>query len=362
MNATIKAQTCQSDRSYCTFGAQAFLKLLTVFETQIDGVIKSDDIEYVHKTRVTSRRLRATIPLFKKCLPRKEYKKWLYEIKKVTQLLGDARDLDVQIVFVVQYLDKLDSGAEKAGVDFLLNAHKDRRKNIQPAIICGLEELEATGVLRDLGKFCEKTITEPSKAFDPEKVLEKAYWHISFKLDDFLALENWVHREKELLKHHEMRIQAKKLRYTMESFACLYKNKLAEEIETIKSFQDLLGEMHDCDVWTQHIPKFIQETNAKNKSKQKKKTDTTEAKNALLNFLNYVKERRKENYAKFVRLWDENKKEGFFVQLRTDITSEFIVNNEDKIKRVLANPDVKIAVLSDVHANLEALESTHKGC
>src|SRR5665647_3666572 len=164
MNATIKAQTCQSDRSYCTFGAQALLKLLTVFETQIDGVIKSNDIEYVHKTRVTSRRLRAAIPLFKECLPRKEYKKWLYEIKKVTQLLGDARDLDVQIAFVVQYLDKLDSAAEKAGMDFLLNAHKDRRKNIQPAIICGLEELKATGVLRDLRKFCEKTITEPSKA------------------------------------------------------------------------------------------------------------------------------------------------------------------------------------------------------
>jgi CHAD domain-containing protein len=72
----------------------------------------------------------------------------------------------------------------------------------------------------------------------------------------------------------------------MESFAGLYKNKLAEEIETIKAFQDLLGEMHDCDVWTQYIPKFIQKTNVKNKSKQKKKTGTSEAENALLNFLN----------------------------------------------------------------------------
>ena len=186
--------------------------------------------------------------------------------------------------------------------------------------------------------------------------MEKARWHISFKLDDFLALENWVHTENEVLKHHEMRIYAKKLRYTMESFASLYKNKLAEEIETTKAFQDVLGEMHDCDVWTQYIPKFIQETNAQNKFKQKKKTGTIEAENALLNFLNYVKEKRKENYAKFVRLWDENKKEGFFVQLRKGINSEFIVNNEDKIKSVLANPDVKIAVLSDVHANLQALE------
>ena len=143
MNATIKGQTCQSDRSYCTFGAKALLKLLSVFETQIDGVIKSDDIEYVHKTRVTSRRLRAAMPLFKECLPRKKYKEWLREIKKVTRLLGDARDLDVQIVFVEQYMNKLNSAAEKAGIALLLNAHKDRRKSIQPAIICAIGGTES---------------------------------------------------------------------------------------------------------------------------------------------------------------------------------------------------------------------------
>ena len=65
MNAPIKGQTCQSDLSYCKFGSEALLKLLAVFEDQIDGVIKDDDIEYVHKTRVTSRRLRATMPLFR---------------------------------------------------------------------------------------------------------------------------------------------------------------------------------------------------------------------------------------------------------------------------------------------------------
>jgi putative phosphoesterase len=356
MNATIKGQKSQSDRSYCTFGAQALLKLLAVFETQIDGVIKSSDIEYVHKTRVTSRRLRAAMPLFKECLPTKKNKQWLCQIKKVTRLLGDARDLDVQIVFVEQYMDKLDSPAEKADVDLLLKAHKKRRKSIQPTIVCGLKELKATDVLGNLGKFCEKTITEPSNpAFDPQKVLEKAHWHISFKLDDFLALENWVHIENEVLKHHEMRIHAKKLRYTMESFAQLYKNKLSEEIEKIKTFQDILGEMHDCDVWTQYIPKFIQETNAKIKLEQKK-TGNTKTENSLLNFLNYVKGKRKEHYLEFVRLWDENKNKDFFVQLRKTINAEFTAKDEEKIKRVLENPDVKIAVLSDVHGNLQALE------
>lgn len=356
MNAPNKALTCQSDNSYCKFGFEALLKLLAVFGDQISGVIKNDDVEYVHKTRVTSRRLRATMPLFKACFRKKEFSEWLCEIKKVTRLLGNARDLDVQLVFIEQYMEKLNSTAEKEGLDALVNAHKDQRNSIQPTVVGGLEELKATDVLEELRKFCEKTVAEQTKdAFDPQKVLEKARWHISFRLDDFLAMENYVHLENEILKHHKMRIYAKKLRYTMEAFASLYQNKLAQEIATIKAFQDALGEMHDCDVWTEYIPKFMQETNSKTKSKPKKKTDA-KVKHALLNFLTFVKEKRQQHYIQFVRYWDENQKKGSFVQLRKTINSEFTTMNEEKIQKVLTNPDVKIAVLSDVHANLQALE------
>ena len=60
-------------------------------EAQMEGVEKSEDIEYVHKMRVTSRRIRAAMPLFKECFPKKRYKKWLNEIKKVTRFLGRKR-------------------------------------------------------------------------------------------------------------------------------------------------------------------------------------------------------------------------------------------------------------------------------
>jgi putative phosphoesterase len=356
MNAPNKAQTRQTDMSYCKFGAEALFKLLEAFEDQIGGVIKNDDIEYVHKTRVTSRRLRAAMPLFKACFRRKKYRQWLGEIKRVTCLLGDARDLDVQIIFIEQYVENLNSAAEKAGVDILLKAHKDHRKSIQPTVVKGLDELQATDVLKDLRKFCEQTSEEQSnEVFNPKKVLEKACWHISFRIDDFLAMESCVHLENEILKHHQMRIYAKKLRYTMETFASLYENKLAQEIETIKAFQDVLGEMHDCDVWIDYIPKFMEEANAKNKSELKKKPDI-QPKRALTDFLAFVKRKRKEHYREFVRLWDENKKKGFFVQLRKTISAEFTTGDEEKVSQELANPDIKIAVLSDIHANLQALE------
>ena len=109
---------------------------------------------------------------------------------------------------------------------------KNLEKKFNRSVIAGLEELKTTEVLGELRHFCEKTIKEQSKeAFDAQKVLEKARWHISFRIDDVLAMENYVHLQNEALKHHEMRIRAKKLRYTMESFSPLYKNKLLQEIE-----------------------------------------------------------------------------------------------------------------------------------
>ncbi len=358
MNAPTKAQKCQPDISYCKFGSQSLLKLLSVFEDQIAGIIKNDDIEYVHKTRVTSRRLRATLPRFRGCFHKKEYKLWICEIKKVTCLLGDARDLDVQIIFVERYREKLDSATEKVCIDVLLKSHRERRKSVQPSVEAGLEELKATDVLEDLHQSCEQIIKERAmEVFNPQKVLEKARWHIFFRIDHFLAMENYVHTENEILKHHEMRICAKKLRYTMESFASLYPNKLGEEIETIKTFQDILGEIHDCDVWIEYIPKFLQETIVKTKSKQKKPANTAKIEQALSNFLSFVKGKRKENYEEFVRFWEENKQTGFFVQLIKTINAESAAKDEEKIKQVLVDPDLKIAVLSDVHANLNALET-----
>jgi CHAD domain-containing protein len=142
MNAQPKPQKGENHASYCKFGFEKLLKLLPPLENQIEGVIKNDDIEYVHKMRVTSRRIRAILPLFRLCFPRKKFRNWLREVKNVTCLLGEARDLDVQIAFIEQYLDKLESSTDDTeGLSLLLQSHKDRRTCVQPSLVRGLEEL-----------------------------------------------------------------------------------------------------------------------------------------------------------------------------------------------------------------------------
>jgi putative phosphoesterase len=359
MNAPLRLQIPEIDASCCMFGSEVLSKLLQAFEAQIDGVLESEDIEYVHKMRVISRRIRAVMPLFRTCYPKKKFKKWFGEVKKVTRLLGEARDLDVQIAFMQAYLQKLNAPTERVGLEPLLKSHKNRRKAIQATMTSGLEELQSSAVLKEMSAFCEKNIEELAKLpFVASCVLEKAYWHTSSRLEDFLVSEAYVHKESAILKHHEMRIKAKWLRYTMEAFAPLYKNELSEEIRTIKAFQDVLGEMHDCDVWIDYLPKVIAKSRVENTQKKKVITVTAaECKRALLRFLTYIKETKKTYYIQFVRLWDENKATNFFDKLLETANGGFSLG-ENKIDPVLlSNPNVKIAVLADVHANLHALET-----
>ena len=352
MNAPAKSRRCDAYTSYCQFGCKAIVDLLGGFEESVDGVIENQDIECVHKTRVTSRKIRAALPLFEPCFPSEKYKKWTKEIKKVTRLLGEARDLDVQIAYVKKYLKNINL-TEKKYVNILLRDRVSSREAVQPLVTSGIDELKASNVLETMGGFCGKVIAEkPNQIFNPNQVIKKALWQICFRLDDFLSLEKYVHVEDANLKHHEMRICAKKLRYTMEFFAPLYTNKLKEEIETIKAYQDILGEKHDLEVWIDCLPKFIAQT----KAKADKKFDSAKFEQAIQNFLAYIKAQRKDHYGRFVQLWEDNQKQNFFGQLKAT-TKEESTMNEEKTSQILANPDAKVAVLSDIHANLQALEA-----
>jgi len=354
MNVPINSQRCQVDPSYCKFGSETILKLLDVFENQIDGVIDNKDSESVHKTRVASRRLRVALPVFRFCFPRKDYKKWKCEIKNITRLLTDSRDLDVQIAFIRQYIEKIGSLIEKTSLDILLQNHINRRNNIQPNLVNGIKKLKETCTLEEIITSCQQSISLRSMAnFDKTIILEKARWNIAFGLQNFLAMAEYVHKENEKQKHHEMRVNAKKLRYTMEIFSPMYKNTLAKEIDTMKKFQDTLGEMHDCDVWNDYIPKFIEE--AKTNPTILNTGNIAELEQTLLNFKTYINDERKKHYAQFVNLWEENQTEKFFPGLMATTNTE-LIQAEEKTMKIITNSDVKIAVFSDIHANIVALE------
>ena len=101
----------------CWFGLQRLPPLLDAFVKEIDGVRAAEDIEYIHRMRVATRRLRAALPLFRTCFSGKQYSRWMQEIANITRALGDARDADVQIAFLVKVPETCPVCAEEKGRD-----------------------------------------------------------------------------------------------------------------------------------------------------------------------------------------------------------------------------------------------------
>jgi CHAD domain-containing protein len=319
MNTTLASPVFENE-TYCRFGREALRKNLEAFQEGIDGVIADKDVEYVHRTRVASRRLRAALPLFQFCFPQKVYRKSLKEIKKATRLLGEARDLDVQICFLEEYLKNLEP-IQKACIDLLQGNLVNHRNKLQKIIVPELKKMKESPGLLSLHSICEQSSDGKNTVADKLRIVEKAYWYISFRLDDFLSLEDYVGLEDEEAKHHQMRIYAKKLRYTMETFAPLYRDKLVNEIQTIRAIQDVLGELHDLDVWMMNIPRL----------NEAHKADNARFTQVMAQFSVYVKTKRKETYTQFVDIWAKNKKAGFFENL-TRTTNPQPKSNENENK------------------------------
>lgn len=87
------------------------------------------------------------------------------------------------------------------------------------------------------------------KGIDPRgTVSDNAGRIIAVRLDELVAFTPTVFDVEEVEALHDMRIAAKRLRYILEVTADLFGPYADEARKRVKALQDLLGDIHDCDV------------------------------------------------------------------------------------------------------------------
>ena len=250
------------EESFCFFGTQVLQKRLQALTREIGGVREAEDLEYVHRMRVASRRLRAAFSIFEPCFPAAQMSRWVRRVKRITRALGAARDTDVQIAFVDQFLAGLESQRERRGVERLLLRLRQRREALQSDVIRTLDRLESSGVLKEMEETLLQRLVEARVNQTPETspwMYRRACEMITLRLEEMLAYEVYIHQPEHVTQLHSMRIAAKRLRYTMEIFEPLYDGELKPFIQTVKTLQEMLGDIHDADVWAEQLPAFVAE-------------------------------------------------------------------------------------------------------
>jgi len=320
----------------CTFGAGRLLPLIDAFSKEIEGVRKSEDIEHVHRMRVASRRLRAALPLFSSCFTEKDYRRWMRQIRRITRALGAARDNDVQVAFLKKYLKAqampVLSGTTSTSctktcpenpLTALITRFQKQRGVYQKEVIAELDELEHSQMIPQLQSAClafgQQSPIKKRERY--EGILPIAAERIGRKLHEVYRFEPFVHNPDAIFEHHALRIATKKLRYTLETYAPLFRRDLKKPIGRIKKLQDLLGDIHDCDVWIEHMSLAIVKQRTRRTPLNTLPAASVSTIAPLRKLLINREKRRALLYRQCVRYWDSLVHTGFWNNLQSQVLS-----------------------------------------
>ena len=269
MNKKHKAQAAQPPSAglphVCEFAATTIQARMERMLAESSGVRGGNKPEAIHQMRVWSRRTRAALDIFAPCFSGKEYDGVVAEIKAVTAALGTARDMDVIIQTMQGRADSLPEH-ERGGVLALIAELTKRRKRVQPDVKRTVQRLAKRDVAKrfaSLAATCGSRKCLPhgqgdkkgAVTVDPNApLLTNAAKTIRKRLTALFDYEPCLHEPTRVRQHHAMRIAAKRLRYTMDIFQEVVGSAMPDAapylaaFEAVRTMQDHLGVLHDCDV------------------------------------------------------------------------------------------------------------------
>jgi hypothetical protein len=98
------------------------------------------------------------------------------------------------------------------------------------------------------------------KHLDPGAPLaDNAERIVRTRLDELLAFMPRAADPDEVVALHDMRIAAKRLRYVLEVTGPCFGPYAESAVKLVKELQDLLGEIHDCDVQLPEVAAYLAE-------------------------------------------------------------------------------------------------------
>jgi hypothetical protein len=168
------------------------------------------------------------------------------------------------------------------------------------------------------------------KDLDPaEPLADNAERIVRVRLDEMCGFMPQAADPSEVVALHDMRIAAKRLRYILEITAPIFGDYASTAVRLTKDVQDLLGEIHDCDVQIPEVQAFLDELVADDARQlvaaagAAQDLDPSAVRKAahrndhagLVALLVHLRARRELLYNRFLELWQEYERKGYRARL-----------------------------------------------
>jgi triphosphatase len=241
-----KSPGINADDSLGTAGRKVLRMHLARMLKFEEGTRSGDDTEDLHKMRVATRRMRAAWRVFDGAYRPKVVRRYVGDLRTYARALGEVRDLDVLLDDLDAYLDPL-PGAGREALEPLRRTWRDEREQARSRLIARLDSRKYRRFVDDYMAFTESSGAGEvsSRLGRPSLVRDTAGSRILASYERVRAYES-VMSWADVPTLHELRIDAKRLRYTLEYFSEVLPTSARGLIEAITTMQDELGLMNDA--------------------------------------------------------------------------------------------------------------------
>ncbi len=295
------------------------------------GTMLGHDIEELHDMRVAAMRMRSVFTVFSDHLDMKRMKPYSGGIKETRRALGYVRDLDVFIATIREYIDSFPEG-HRPELSHLVHALEIERGKSRGVMLIYLDGGKYGKFKERFARLLGKKKAWRVKSLDrngepiPVKVRDVLPAMIFARFATVRSYGDHVHYvdspSPELL--HELRIDVKILRYTLEFFSEVLGKGSRELVKDLKRLQDNLGDMHDSVVAAQLLTNFLNYGKWGTIDKKDHKLDEPLNEPGVVSYLEYREAQIEVLLREFPVVWEKVMSEDFSKRL-ADAISEIYV-------------------------------------
>jgi len=210
----------------------------------VPGTRLGVDSTCLHDMRVSIRRLRTVLRLFRGALPPRTSEKLAHELKWLGRSLGAVRDLDVHLQ-ECQVMRLQQSGTSHHPAAGICRQEMIRRREQAHDALC--RDLRSNR-FKALKKTCREMIRKSNRpvATGSPDIIRAGAREMGFKLGQILTAGRKIVPDTPDKALHRLRIHCKHLRYVCEILADVYGKPIAKMARRLTGLQDVLGRHHDA--------------------------------------------------------------------------------------------------------------------
>lgn len=229
----------------------ALTKYLKVLRLHDPGVRLGGCIEDLHEMRVATRRLRAILRAARPLLVPAWSEALRHELEWLGEVLGPARDLDVQVNYFQEEAAALESRDRKPLERFIAHLRSEREQR-QQALLNALKSERYFELIRNLTRAAHEPAVVPSTV-SLSDIATGAFT----KLRKAVRKLRSAPTDSDL---HRLRIQTKRARYAAELAETCSSHSAKRFIVQARLFQEVLGLHQDAVMAERHIRQFLEQS------------------------------------------------------------------------------------------------------